>query len=86
MAAAAKHLTSVTLELGGKSPMVIDATADLELSARKLVWGKCFNAGQTCIAPDYVLIEASVHDRFVELVKDELTSRITTVKRLSRRS
>lgn len=80
MEAAAKHLTSVTLELGGKSPMVIDATADLELSARKLVWGKCFNAGQTCIAPDYVLIEASVHDRFVELVKQELKSRITTSK------
>ncbi len=56
MEAAAKHLTSVTLELGGKSPMIIDSTADLELSARKLVWGKCFNAGQTCIAPDYVLV------------------------------
>lgn len=78
MAAAAKNLTSVTLELGGKSPMIIDATADLELSARKLVWGKCFNAGQTCIAPDYVLIEGSVHDRFVEMVKAELKERITT--------
>lgn len=78
MEAAAKNLTSVTLELGGKSPMIIDATADLELSARKLVWGKCFNAGQTCIAPDYVLVEASVHDRFVELVKKELNVRITT--------
>ncbi len=80
MEAAAKNLTSVTLELGGKSPMVVDATADLELSARKLVWGKCFNAGQTCIAPDYVLVEASVHDRFVELVKGELKTRITTSK------
>jgi aldehyde dehydrogenase (NAD+) len=78
MEAAAKNLTSVTLELGGKSPMIIDATADLELSARKLVWGKCFNAGQTCIAPDYVLIESSVHDRFVEMVKSELNERITT--------
>jgi aldehyde dehydrogenase (NAD+) len=68
----------LSLELGGKSPMIIDATADLELSARKLVWGKCFNAGQTCIAPDYVLIEASVHDRFVEMVKAELNERITT--------
>lgn len=80
MEAAAKHLTSVTLELGGKSPMIIDSTADLELSARKLVWGKCFNAGQTCIAPDYVLVHRQVHDRFVAMVKEELKERITTSK------
>lgn len=83
MEAAAKNLTSVTLELGGKSPMIVDATADLELSARKLVWGKCFNAGQTCIAPDYVLVHGSVHDRFVALVKEQLKERITTAKDLA---
>jgi aldehyde dehydrogenase (NAD+) len=66
MAAAAKHLTSVTLELGGKSPTIIDADADLKLAARTLMWGKFTNNGQTCIAPDYVYAHASIKDAFVQ--------------------
>jgi aldehyde dehydrogenase (NAD+) len=60
MAAAAQHLTPVTLELGGKSPAVVLNDADLEVSSRRLVWGKCLNAGQTCIAPDYLLVQRGV--------------------------
>jgi aldehyde dehydrogenase (NAD+) len=66
MAAAAKHLTSVTLELGGKSPTIVDETADLKLAAQTLVWGKYTNCGQTCIAPDYVYVHQSVKDAFVQ--------------------
>lgn len=55
MEAAAKHLTPVTLELGGKSPCIVDKTADIKRAARRIVWGKFLNAGQTCVAPDYVL-------------------------------
>ena len=66
MAAAAKHLTSVTLELGGKSPTIIDETADIKTAARTLMWGKFTNCGQTCIAPDYVYVHPSVKDAFVE--------------------
>jgi aldehyde dehydrogenase (NAD+) len=69
MAAAARHLTPVTLELGGKCPAIVDASARLELAARRITWGKFLNAGQTCIAPDYVLVARSVHDRFVEHVR-----------------
>ncbi len=65
MAAAARKLASVTLELGGKSPAIVEASADLALSADRIVWGKFLNAGQTCIAPDHVLVEASVAERFV---------------------
>ncbi|HBQ60458.1 MAG TPA: aldehyde dehydrogenase family protein [Balneolaceae bacterium] len=57
MEAAAKHLTPVTLELGGKSPCIVDETADLETAAKRIIWGKCINAGQTCVAPDYVLVQ-----------------------------
>jgi aldehyde dehydrogenase (NAD+) len=66
MEAAAKHLTPVTLELGGKSPTIIDASADLSLAARRIAFGKILNGGQTCVAPDYVLIEESVRDEFIE--------------------
>ncbi len=66
MAAAAKHLTSVTLELGGKSPTIIDETADIKTAARTLMWGKFTNCGQTCIAPDYIYIHPSVKDAFVD--------------------
>lgn len=66
MAAAAKHLTSVTLELGGKSPVIIDETADLKTAAETLMWGKLANCGQTCVAPDHVYVHESVKDRFVE--------------------
>ena len=64
--AAAKNLIHVTLELGGKNPVIIDSTANLQIAARRIAWGKCINAGQTCIAPDYVLIHESVQDAFVE--------------------
>lgn len=72
MKAAAEHLSSVTLELGGKSPVLVDADADLENAARKIAWGKCVNAGQTCVAPDYVLVHARVHDALVEALKQAL--------------
>lgn len=70
--AAAKHLTPVTLELGGKSPCIIDDTADLKLSAKRLVWGKFFNAGQTCIAPDYIIIKRHLKQEFIGYLKNEI--------------
>ena len=69
MRAAAEHLTSVTLELGGKSPAVVDATADLDSAAERIVWSKFTNAGQTCIAPDYLLVEDRIHESFVERLR-----------------
>lgn len=72
MEAAARHLTPVTLELGGKSPTIVAADADLAVAARRVAWAKYLNAGQTCIAPDYVLVERSVQDRFTERLVDEL--------------
>jgi aldehyde dehydrogenase (NAD+) len=66
MAAAAKHLASVTLELGGKSPAVIDETAPIKSTAEKIAWGKCINNGQTCIAPDYVLVHESKQEAFIK--------------------
>lgn len=65
MAAAVEHLTPVTLELGGKSPTLVDASADLRVAARRIAWGKWLNAGQTCVAPDHVLVHDSVKDDFV---------------------
>jgi len=65
MKAAAENLASVTLELGGKSPAVVDATAHLGDASRRLAWGKCLNNGQVCIAPDYALVEDAVADRFL---------------------
>lgn len=70
--AAAKHLTPVTLELGGKNPCIIDETANIKLAAKRLVWGKCINAGQTCIAPDYWLVHLSVKEKLIDAFKDEL--------------
>jgi aldehyde dehydrogenase (NAD+) len=66
MAAAAKHLTSVTLELGGKSPTIVDETANIKDAAEKIAWGKWLNAGQVCIAPDYLLVHEKVKDRLIE--------------------
>ena len=66
MEKAARHLTPVTLELGGKSPCVVDATARLDLAARRIVFGKLLNCGQTCVAPDYLLIDRRVKDAFLE--------------------
>ncbi len=70
--AAAKNLTPVTLELGGKSPVIVTNSADLEVAAKRIVWGKFLNGGQTCVAPDYVLVEESVKSRLLELIKQKL--------------
>lgn len=70
--AAAKHLTPVTLELGGKGPAIVLPDADLQNAARKLVWGKFINGGQTCIAPDYIYVHHTVEAQFLELVKEEI--------------
>lgn len=78
MAAAAKHLASVTLELGGKSPVLIDASADSKQAAAQVAWGKCLNNGQTCIAPDYVLVHESIKQPFVQA----LQANVTTMYRL----
>lgn len=72
MRSAAENLTPVTLELGGKSPCIVDRTADVELAARRIVFGKFLNCGQTCVAPDYVLVEDRVHDRFMQALMDEI--------------
>lgn len=69
MKAAANHLTSVTLELGGKSPAILDDSADLADAAGKIAWGKYFNCGQTCIAPDYVLVSETRKDEFLKTMK-----------------
>lgn len=73
MRAAADHLTPVVLELGGKSPCIVDKTAKLELAARRILFGKGTNAGQTCIAPDYLLVHADVKEAFIETFKAEAT-------------
>ncbi|OHE30372.1 MAG: aldehyde dehydrogenase, partial [Tenericutes bacterium GWC2_39_45] len=73
MGQAAKNLTPVTLELGGKSPAIIDETANLKLTAKRIVYGKFINAGQTCIAPDYVMIKDSLKDKFIEYTKMYIT-------------
>lgn len=70
--AAAKHMTPVTLELGGKSPAVIDESANLALAAKRIVFGKFLNAGQTCVAPDYVVVHESVKERFLILLEKEI--------------
>lgn len=69
MRAASKHLTSVTLELGGKSPVVIDQTAKLRDTAEKIMWGKLLNCGQACVAPDYILVHKSVESDFLKALK-----------------
>ena len=74
MEAAAKRLTPVTLELGGKSPIIVDETANLPLAARRIAFGKVLNAGQTCVAPDYLMIEKSVEAPFIEEYKKALAS------------
>lgn len=71
--AAAENLTPVTLELGGKNPCIIDETANLKLAAKRIVWGKFVNAGQTCIAPDYILIQKDMKSHFVDYLKEEIT-------------
>ena len=70
--AAAKNLTPYTLELGGKNPCIVDEGADLEIAVKRIVWGKFINAGQTCIAPDYILVQGKEKYNFVELLKKEI--------------
>ncbi len=74
MRAAAEHLTPVTLELGGKSPAIVSRNANVEVAARRIAWGKFVNAGQTCIAPDYVLVERPVHDQLVAAIGRHIES------------
>jgi aldehyde dehydrogenase (NAD+) len=69
---AAENLTPITLELGGKNPCIIDETADLKLAAKRIVWGKFINAGQTCIAPDYILIQKSMKINFITFLIEEI--------------
>ncbi|PWA03869.1 aldehyde dehydrogenase [Flavobacterium psychrotolerans] len=71
--AAAQFITPVTLELGGKNPCIVDETADLKLAAKRIVWGKFVNAGQTCIAPDYILVHFKVKEKFIIYLMEEIT-------------
>lgn len=71
MERASKNLTPVTLELGGKSPCIVDATANLKVAARRIAFGKWLNVGQTCVAPDYLLVDTRVHDELLGLIKEE---------------
>jgi aldehyde dehydrogenase (NAD+) len=74
MASAASTLTPVTLELGGKSPVIVTADADLDVTARRIAWGRLLNSGQTCVAPDYVLAEKSIKSELVRLIVDNVTA------------
>ena len=73
MRAASEHLTPVVLELGGKSPCIVDKDANIAMAARRIAWGKSLNAGQTCIAPDYLLVHADVKEQLVSALKKEFT-------------
>ncbi len=84
MLAASQHLTPVVLELGGKSPCIIDKDANLAIAAKRVAWGKSLNAGQTCIAPDYLLIHAHVQDEFLRLLKLEFENLLGKDPQLSR--
>src|SRR3954470_14004177 len=70
MEAAAKHLTPITLELGGKSPCIVHEDANLKLAAKRIAWGKYTNAGQTCIAPDYLYVHKSIKEPFLQQLKE----------------
>ncbi|MFP7298139.1 aldehyde dehydrogenase [Neobacillus niacini] len=72
MEAAAKHLTPVTLELGGKSPCIVHHDADVKLAAKRIAWGKFINAGQTCVAPDYLYVHKNIKDEFIRTLKDTI--------------
>ena len=76
MRKAAEHLTPVSLELGGKSPCIVDSTAKLDLAAKRLAFGKLLNCGQTCVAPDYLLIDRKIKDEFLAHLKKHITSMI----------
>lgn len=72
MRAAAENLTPVVLELGGKSPCIVDKGADIKIAARRVAWGKCLNSGQTCIAPDYLFVHEDIKDDFIKAFKEQL--------------
>lgn len=72
MEKAAKNLTPVTLELGGKSPCIVDNTADINMAAKRIVFGKLLNAGQTCVAPDYILVHTDVKEKLIDALKKQL--------------
>lgn len=74
MKSAAEQLTPLTLELGGKSPAIVDQSADLPLAAKRITWGKFINAGQTCLSPDYVYVHTSLHTQLCHLIKKEIRS------------
>lgn len=84
MAQASKHLIPLTLELGGKNPVIVDYSADLKIAAKRIAWGKFMNAGQTCVAPDYILVHDSVVDEFLEALKTETERMFKDKANLSR--
>ena len=84
MEKAARNLTPVTLELGGKSPCIVDAKCDLDIACKRIVWGKYLNAGQTCVAPDYILVHKNIHDDFVTKVLEYIESFYYKNNRLSK--
>ena len=71
---AATHLTPVTLELGGKSPVIVAEDADIDVAAKRIAWTKLINSGQICIAPDYVLVDAKIRDELVDKIEDAVTT------------
>ena len=75
MRAASENLTPVSLELGGKSPCIVEKSADIKDAAKKIVWGKTLNAGQTCVAPDFVLADEEIKDKLVEAIEDEIADK-----------
>ena len=72
MEKASRHLTPVSLELGGKSPCIVDETADIALAAKRIVWGKFLNSGQTCVAPDYIFVHKSVKDKLLKQMTKQI--------------
>ncbi|WMJ22152.1 aldehyde dehydrogenase [Paludicola sp. MB14-C6] len=73
MRAASNHVTPISLELGGKSPCFVDNSADIDLAAKRIIWGKLLNSGQTCVAPDYVLVDAKVKDQLIAKMQEQIT-------------
>ena len=72
MSAAANHLTPLTLELGGKSPVIVERSADIKKTAMRIIWGKLMNAGQTCVAPDYILVDQCIEEKLVEALIESI--------------
>ncbi len=70
MRAAAEHLTPITLELGGKSPCIVDKDANIDLAARRIAWGKFLNAGQTCVAPDYLVVHRNIKEKLISSIEN----------------